>query len=217
MAPAREDALVRGLLASIAAFRWVAWAWMAIVLLVSRGDLDDASGPRWLAIGLVVAALVVTAAAALLFRHDPPRLLTLPMIAVELALGFSLGAADGWVFVGDHAPAHVDVARPRRLGPPRRRRGHGTPRSRSVGNRQAPRRRRRRALRLSAPAGLCAKPPNAPPHGRCSDDLSQLNAAAPVTGQRTHQTAPPDARHRPPIGPPRVSLEPADQLVRSRR
>jgi len=103
MAPAREDALVRGLLTGIAAFRWLAWAWMSIVLLVSRGDLDDASGRRWLAIGLVAAALVVTAAAALLVRHDLPRLLTLPIIAAELAIGFSLGAADGWVYVGDHA------------------------------------------------------------------------------------------------------------------
>ena len=56
---AREDALVRGLLTGIAAFRWLAWAWMAIVLVVSRDELDG--GRPWLAVALVAAAFVVTA------------------------------------------------------------------------------------------------------------------------------------------------------------
>lgn len=103
MLPAREDELVRGLLTGIAAFRWLSWTWMAIVLLVSRGDLHDALGRRWLAVGLVAAALLVTATTALILRREPARLLTLPVIAAELSVGFALGAADGWVFVGDHA------------------------------------------------------------------------------------------------------------------
>ncbi len=98
-----EDALVRGLLTGIAAFRWLAWAWMAIVLAVSRGDLEVTGSRPWLAVILVAAALVVTSATGLLARTDPARLLTLPVIAAELAIAWGLGAADGWVFVGDHA------------------------------------------------------------------------------------------------------------------
>ena len=59
---------MRSLLTGIAAFRWLAWAWMAIVLLVSRDDLE---GAPWLAVVLVAAALVVTAAATLLSRARP--------------------------------------------------------------------------------------------------------------------------------------------------
>jgi len=103
MTAAPEDALVRGLLTGIAAFRWLAWAWMAIVLVVSRGDLEADGAQPWLAVVLVGAALLVTAGTGLLARTDPERLLTLPVIGAELAVGFSLGAGDGWVFAGDHA------------------------------------------------------------------------------------------------------------------
>ncbi|MEO6317717.1 MAG: ATP-binding protein [Acidimicrobiales bacterium] len=103
MTAAPEDALVRGLLTGIAAFRWLAWAWMSIVLVVSRGDLEAEGARPWLAVVLVGAALLVTAGTGLLGRRDPERLLTLPVIAAELAVGFSLGAGDGWVFPGDHA------------------------------------------------------------------------------------------------------------------
>ena len=96
----REDALVRGLLTGIAAFRWLAWAWMAFVLLVSRDELDG--GRPWLAVGLVGAALVVTAVDGVLVRTDPDRLLTTGVIVAELAVGFALGAGDDWAFAGDH-------------------------------------------------------------------------------------------------------------------
>ena len=102
MPAAREDALVRGLLTGIAAFRWLAWSWMAIVLLVSRDQLDEPGGRPWLAVVLVGAALVVTAAATLLSRLDPARLITLPALGAELAVGFALGAGDGWVYAGSH-------------------------------------------------------------------------------------------------------------------
>lgn len=98
MVEGREDSLVRGLLTGIAAFRWLAWSWMAIVLLVSRDDLDR----TWLAVLLVGAALVVTAAATLLSRLEPERLITLPALATELAVGFALGAGDGWAYAGSH-------------------------------------------------------------------------------------------------------------------
>ena len=97
---AREDALVRGLLTGIAAFRWLAWAWMAIVLVVSREHLEG--GRPWLAVVLVAAALVVTGITGLVARIDPDRLLGTPLIVAELAVAFALGAGDDWAFAGDH-------------------------------------------------------------------------------------------------------------------
>ena len=32
-----EDALVRGLLSGLAGFRWLAWAWLAAMLVLTRG------------------------------------------------------------------------------------------------------------------------------------------------------------------------------------
>ena len=103
MPAAREDALVRGLLTGIAAFRWLAWSWMAIVVVVSRRDLDDPGGRPWLAVLLIGAALAVTTAATVVARSEPERLLGIPALAVELAVGCALGAGDGWAYPGDHA------------------------------------------------------------------------------------------------------------------
>ena len=36
----REDALVRSLLTGIAVFRWLAWTWMAVLLVVNRSELS---------------------------------------------------------------------------------------------------------------------------------------------------------------------------------
>src|SRR5436189_3202363 len=96
----REDALVRGLLTGIAAFRWLAWGWMAIVLVVSRDDLDG--GRPWLAVGLVSVAGIVTAVTGFFARTDPDRLLVPVLIITELTVGFALGAGDSWVFAGSH-------------------------------------------------------------------------------------------------------------------
>lgn len=73
-------------------FRWVAWAWMAVVLGVSRHDLARPG----LAAALVGAALAVTIAATSLWRAEPRRLLTPAPIATELAVGAALVALDGW-------------------------------------------------------------------------------------------------------------------------
>src|SRR5687768_810881 len=43
----------RGLLTGLAVFRWAAWAWMALVLLLNREDLER----PWLALALVGLAL----------------------------------------------------------------------------------------------------------------------------------------------------------------
>jgi signal transduction histidine kinase len=96
----REDSLVRGLLTGIAAFRWLAWAWAAIVLVVSRKELEG--GRPWLAVLLLTAALVVTGTTSALARADPDRLLSVQVIVAELVVGFALGAGDDWAFAGDH-------------------------------------------------------------------------------------------------------------------
>jgi signal transduction histidine kinase len=100
MEDAREDSLLRGLLTGIAAFRWLAWAWMAVVLLVSRRELEG--GRPWLAVLLVAAALVVTGITAVVAQARPDALLSTPLIAAELAVGFALGAGDDGAFSGHH-------------------------------------------------------------------------------------------------------------------
>jgi len=94
----QEDALVRGLLAGLAGFRWVAWAWLATVLVLTRGDLDA----PLLAAGLAGAALAVTTGATALLRSDAARLLSLPVIGVELAVAVALSVGDGVAYAGPH-------------------------------------------------------------------------------------------------------------------
>lgn len=77
----------------LAAFRWVAWAWMAGVIAVSPGDLVR----PWLAYGLVGLALAYTAACSMLWRVRPEVLLSPPMVVIELAIGAALLVGDGWV------------------------------------------------------------------------------------------------------------------------
>lgn len=80
------------MLQGLAMFRWVAWAWMAVVLGVSRHDLARPG----LAAVLVGGALAVTIVDTSLWRADPRRLLTPGAVAVELAVGAALVALDGW-------------------------------------------------------------------------------------------------------------------------
>lgn len=81
----------RSVLQGLAMFRWVAWAWMAVVLGVTRHDLARPG----LAAALVGAALVVTVVDTSLWRADPRRLLLAAPIAAELAVGAALVACDG--------------------------------------------------------------------------------------------------------------------------
>lgn len=94
----QEDALVRGLLAGLAGFRWLAWAWLATMLLLTRGELDA----PLLAVGLAGAALVVTVGATVLLRSDAGRLLSLPVIAVEVAVAVALSIGDAVAYSGPH-------------------------------------------------------------------------------------------------------------------
>ncbi|MGH9112203.1 MAG: sensor histidine kinase [Acidimicrobiales bacterium] len=97
---AREDSLVRGLLSGIGAFRWLAWAWMACLLAVNRSHLRQDPARPWLALGLVGAALAVTVGVTLLLRSDPRRLLTLPIVAAEIAVGLALEVGDKVAYNG---------------------------------------------------------------------------------------------------------------------
>lgn len=89
----------RAVLQALAAFRWVAWAWMAVVLLLSRQDLEHPV----VAVGLVAAALVVTAAWASAWRWRPGFLCSPVAVATEVAVGAALLVFDGWVFGDGHA------------------------------------------------------------------------------------------------------------------
>jgi len=89
----------RVVLQGLAAFRWAAWAWMTVVLLVSRDQLER----RWLAVGLVGLAFLVTAAATYLFRVRPDDATRAPVIGAELAVGFALVLCDGWAYDAGHA------------------------------------------------------------------------------------------------------------------
>jgi hypothetical protein len=79
--PDREDALVRSLLTGIAVFRWLAWVWMAVLLVVNRSELSQARARPSVALVLVGAALLVTVVDTALLRTDPARLLALPVVA----------------------------------------------------------------------------------------------------------------------------------------
>jgi signal transduction histidine kinase len=104
--PAEEVELERGLLTGIAAFRWVTWVWMAVVLAF---DARSSSLERpWAAAVAVGVALTWTLLTSVLVRIDPARLLTLPVLAIELVIACALVVADWWVYgrVGGSWSAH---------------------------------------------------------------------------------------------------------------
>jgi signal transduction histidine kinase len=89
----------RAVLQALAAFRWVAWGWMAVVLLLSRENLDHPV----VAVGLVAAALALTAGWASAWRWRTSFLCTPVAVVTELGLGAALLLFDGWVFGRGHA------------------------------------------------------------------------------------------------------------------
>ena len=95
-----EDHLVRGLLTGVAAFRWLAWAWMAVVMLVNRSELREPDARPWLAVALAGAALAVTAGLTLVLLRAPRRLLSWPLVAVEVAVAIAVEAGDGLAYNG---------------------------------------------------------------------------------------------------------------------
>ena len=94
--PAEEVELERGLLTGIAAFRWVTWIWMAVVLAF---DARSSSLERpWAAAVAVGVTLVWTLVASVLVRVDPARLLTPLVLGVELVIACGLVVGDWWVY-----------------------------------------------------------------------------------------------------------------------
>ncbi len=96
----REDALVRGLLTGIAVFRWLAWAWAVVVLVLSRSELSEPDARPALALVLVAAALLVTTVDTALLGTDPARLLSPAVVAAEVAVGFALAVGDELAYNG---------------------------------------------------------------------------------------------------------------------
>jgi signal transduction histidine kinase len=87
----------RGTLRGLALFRWGAWAWMAIVVVLNRSDLQH----PWVAWCLVGAALAVTIVTTLTATTDPQRLLSAPVVLAELGLGVLLQFGGGWAYGSD--------------------------------------------------------------------------------------------------------------------
>src|SRR5690606_23945441 len=108
----REDALVRSLLTSIVVFRWLVWAWAAVLLVVNRGELRQPGARPWLALALVGAALLVTVADTALLSVDASRLLTLPVIVAEVAVAAALEIGDELAYNGVSHPQSLASAWP---------------------------------------------------------------------------------------------------------
>jgi len=85
-------------LGGLGAFRGVAWAWMATVLVVSRAEL---SRPR-VALLLCGVALALTVGLWVASRRVPHLLLNRAVVGVEVAFAAGLLVADGWVYGDEH-------------------------------------------------------------------------------------------------------------------
>lgn len=92
------ERLERGLQRGIAAFRWLAWAWMATVLLLARGSLARPVA----AVVLVAAAFAVTVWLTVLLRRDPDRLTAPSVVGPEVGVALTLLLADGFVYAAPH-------------------------------------------------------------------------------------------------------------------
>lgn len=84
---------------ALAALRWAAWVWLAIVLVVTRDQLAHPAVAGCFALG----ALGVTAAFTLVFRANPMRLVSWQAVAIEVGVGTALVFGDG--LVAEHGEA----------------------------------------------------------------------------------------------------------------
>lgn len=94
----RVSPLERGVLGGQAIFRYAAWAWMAVVLYVSRAELQRP--------GTAIVLCALTAAISLglgaASRWRPDLLFRPEVVGIEVAMGAGLLVADGWVYGGPH-------------------------------------------------------------------------------------------------------------------
>ncbi len=93
--PALDRSVLRGLLA----FRWLALGWLIVVVSVTRHDLERPLA----ALGCVAVAAGFTVVVTVLVRHGPAAASAVPLALAEVAIGFGLLTADGWVYDGPHA------------------------------------------------------------------------------------------------------------------
>lgn len=108
----REDELVRSLLTGIAMFRWLAWAWLAALLMVNRAELSSPPARPALALALAGAALAVTTVDTALAMTEPARLLALPVVAAEVAVACALEVGDQIAYNGVAHPQSLASAWP---------------------------------------------------------------------------------------------------------
>ena len=108
----REDALVRSLLTGIAVFRWLAWVWMAVLLVVNRSELSRPDARPVLALVLVGAALLVTVVDTALLGTEPARLLSAPVVLTEVAVACALELGDELAYNGVSHPQSLSSAWP---------------------------------------------------------------------------------------------------------
>ena len=88
------------ILKALVAGRWLAWAWMAGIMLFSDADTIRDPVTGWIAVG---ATLALTATSTWLVRTSPERLLSITFVLAEVGLACALSVVDGWVF----EPGHV--------------------------------------------------------------------------------------------------------------
>jgi signal transduction histidine kinase len=88
----------RSVLRGLAVFRWAAWVWMATVLVLARRALVRPA----LAVGLVLAALAVTAWITVLLRRDEAAVRRPAVVGTEIAVALALLLADGFVYRAPH-------------------------------------------------------------------------------------------------------------------
>jgi signal transduction histidine kinase len=82
----------------LAVYRWVAWTWMATVLILARGALTRPVA----AFGLVLAALAVTVWLTVAARRDHTMLARPTTVGIEVGVGLSIQLADGFVYRAPH-------------------------------------------------------------------------------------------------------------------
>jgi signal transduction histidine kinase len=101
--PREEIALERGLLTGIAALRWAAWLWMAVVILIdARSPETFAHLP--VALAFNAAALAFTIWATIAGRAGPTRLLAYRALLIEGLIAVSMALADNFVYSAQHYP-----------------------------------------------------------------------------------------------------------------
>jgi signal transduction histidine kinase len=82
----------------LAAFRWLAWGWMAAVLVLARGNLVA----PWSAAVLVGLAGLVTLWLTWQLATAPGRLVGARAVGIEVGVGVTLQLADGFVYASPH-------------------------------------------------------------------------------------------------------------------